>query len=596
MSITEVTPRNVQSAVKAGFERLKKYRKVRAMLIRAYVGQYYQKEFGLTGEAPLNLLYSAIRTIVPNIVNNNPVCSVVTDILDFKPYAEIQSLALTKINRDINIKAMLRAATVSAMFAMAIAKTSIASSGVTLEADGSRLDPGQLYTELLDLDDFVMSSDCMLIMSSPFLGHRIATPRQHLLDTDGYDHDLVKKLPTIESMSINGEKRVSEITGNIGEEDLEDKVHVVELWVPKAKAIVTIPDPYETTFDKYIGLGDYYGPDSGPYSFLSFTPPVDGNPLPVSPTSMIFDLHRSSNAIFRKILDQAERQKDVLLYDPAHSDVAQDILNAEDGGTIASSNPQAINSLSVGGANKDNSDMLQQLQLWFNYMAGNPDQMSGARSNAKTATQANILESNASISVEDSKSLLYDFTADIANKQRWYLHYDPLIDMLLAKRKSGGEYVQLKLTPEQRTGEYIDFITKIVPKSMTIIDPQLRTKMIMEFCTNIIPQAAMTLQTMMQVGQPFNITAYLTSVAEEMGITDWVQDLFVDPGFDQRMQLIQSMGPQNPGKAGSMGMNTTQNGGFPVQRTVNAQPTLQQGAQQGAQMPGGQMNPPMMGV
>jgi hypothetical protein len=113
-----------------------------------------------------------------------------------------------------------------------------------------------------------------------------------------------------------------------------------------------------------------------------------------------------------------------------------------------------------------------------------------------------------------------------------------------------------------------------------------------------MPQAAMTLQTMMQVGQPFNIKVYLTRVAEEMGITEWVEDLFEDPEFLQRMQLMQSMGPQNSGKAGTTGggMNTTQNGGFPVQRTVQSQPTLQQTAQQGANLPGGQMNPSMMGV
>jgi hypothetical protein len=63
------------------------------------------------------------------------------------------------------------------------------------------------------------------------------------------------------------------------------------------------------------------------------------------------------------------------------------------------------------------------------------------------------------------------------------------------------------------------------------------------------------------------------------------------------MQLMQSMGPQNAGKAGSVGgMNTTQNGGFPVQRTVQSAPTLQQTAQQGANLPGGQMSPSFMGA
>lgn len=580
MPATDVNPSQVQDAVKRGFERLKKYRRARALFIKAYCGQYYQQEFGLTGDEPLNLLYAALRAIVPNIVNNNPACEVSTDYLQYRMYADLQSMALTKVNKEINLKKLLRAAAVSAMFAMAIAKTSIAKSGVTLEIDGSEIDPGQLYTELVDLDDFVFSSDCKSIDSSPFVGHRTSTPRQYLLDTDGYDHDLILKLPAAGTKLGGNGRTVAELTAGKDDCDIEDKVHVVELWVPQAKALITIPDPYECTFDKYLSVTDYYGPDSGPYSYLAFTPPVDGNPLPVSPASMIFDLHKSANSVFRKILDQAERQKDVLLYDPAHSDTAQDIVNASDGDTIASSNPQAVQALSIGGANKENSPMLQQIQLWFNYMAGNPDQMSGLRSNAKSATQASILQGNASISVDDARGLLYDFTADIADKQRWYLHYDPLLDQMLAKRKPGGEYVQLHLTPEQRQGDFADFVTKIVPKSMTLLEPAKRAELIMQFCTNIMPQAAMALQTFMQIGQPFNIQAYLTRIAGEMGIQEWVSDLFDDPQFQQRMQMMLAMGPQSQGKAGG-GMNTMQNGGFPIQREAG-NPSMMQQAQDGA--------------
>lgn len=572
-----INPSQVQQAVKAGFERLKKYRKARAMFIKAYVGQYYQQEFGLTGNEPLNLMFAAIRAIVPNIVNNNPACKITSDYLQYKAYAELQSLALTKVNKEINIKALLRAAAVSAMFSLAIAKTSIAKSGVTLEVDNSIIDPGQLYTELVDMDDFVFSHDCKAIMASPFIGHRTSVPRQYLLDDDAFKHDLVMRLPSAGTVKDN---TVAAITASKDDTDIEDKVHVVELWVPGAKSLVYVPDPYECTFEDYLAVTDYYGPDSGSYSFLAFTPPVDGNPLPVAPTSMVFDLHKSANTVFRKILDQAERQKDLLLYDPAHSDTAQDIVNADDGATIATSNPQAIQSLSIGGANKENAPMLQQIQLWFNYMAGNPDQMSGLRSNAKSATQASILQGNASISVDDARGILYDFTADIVDKQRWYLHHDPLLDMVLAKRQPGGEQVQLRLTPEQRQGDFIDFITSIKPKSLMVVGPEERSQKVMEFCTNLMPQASMTLQAMMQVGQPFNITAYLTRIAEEWGIEDLVDDLFNDPMFQQKMQMMLAMGPQNPGKAGS-GMNTMQNGGFPVQRNVGPQNFNQQ-AQEGA--------------
>jgi hypothetical protein len=567
----EIQPKKVYSAVKAGFERLKRYRKARAMFIAAYVGQYYREEFGLTGKEPLNLVFAMIRAIIPNIIGNNPSCMVTTDILQYKNYAELLSLGLTTANKRMGLKKALRGAGTAGMFAIGIAKTSIAQSGISLDVDNG-IDPGQLYTELVDLDDFVMGATATSMENSPFLGHRVTVPRQYMLDLDIYDHDLVAQLPSAGTKLRGGEKSVIELSQSKSawNDDLQDMVNVVELWVPGADATLTLPDPDECSFSEYLGVMDFYGPKSGPYSFLALTPPVEGNPLPVSPVSMVFDLHNSANAVFRKLLDQVERQKDLLLYDPAHSDTAQDVVDAVDGDTIAATNPKdAINAISIGGQNKGNEDMLSQLQLWFNYMASNPDQMAGNRSNAKTATQSQILQGNASIGIEDARGLIYDFTADIVDKQRWYLHNDPLLNIPLAKRLDGGQHIQLFLTPEQRQGDFVDFITHIVPKSMSVLDPATRSQRIIQFCTNVIPQASMTAQTMMQSGQQFNLPLFLTRVADELGIGDWVQDLFVDPNFEQKMQLRLAMGPQPDGKAiPGQSMDTMQNGGFPVQKTV----------------------------
>ena len=84
--------------------------------------------------------------------------------------------------------------------------------------------------------------------------------------------------------------------------------------------------------------------------------------------------------------------------------------------------------------------------------------------------------------------------------------------MTLTKRKTGGEQQQLRLTPEQRQGDFLDFTFKIVARSMTKLDPMVRSKRILEFCTNVVPAAATTAMTMMQIGVPFNIQRYLTRI------------------------------------------------------------------------------------
>ncbi len=584
--IERVSPKRIQEVVNAGFKRMEVFRRTRAMFLREYAGQYYTKAHGYTGDQPINLLFSAIRSLVPTIVSRNPRNHVATDHLQFKEYAELQSLALDKIARRVKLKEVLRAWVVSAMFSLGIIRTGISASDGGILVDDQLIDPGDIYVALVDLDDFVFDPLCKSLTESSFLGNRTSVPRQFLLDNNTYDHDLVMKLPSSTMVGMNGDRTAAAELSRIGSgaftmKDLQDLVNVVELWIPGADALVTIPDPREVTFDKYLGITDYYGPKTGPYRFLSFTPPVEGNPMPVAPVSLYFDLHIAANKVFTKILDQSDAQKDILLYKTSHADTAQDILDARNNEAIGVDDPKAAVTVSFGGQNKGNEQMLAQLQVWFNYMSGNPDQAAGLSSSAETATQANILQSNAMVSIEDARDLLYDATAGVSHDCAWYLHHDPMIDMVLARRKPGMEMEQVTLTPEQRLGDVEDFVYKIISKSMSRLDPALRSKRILEFSTNVIPAQANTAMIMLQMGLPYNVQRMLTKLADELEIGDWMQEVFDDPEFQQKLEMYMMMhagGGQGGGAGGTPGstrkagpmssQGIMQNNGFPMKRDV----------------------------
>ncbi len=571
----EITPQKVQHTALRGFQRMKRYRQVRAMFIKEFVGQYYRKTRGLTGDEPINLIFHTIRTLVPNLVMKNPVNELVTNFVSQKSYGELLGLAVDTTERDIKLKQTLRAWIVDAIFALGIAKTGITASGETLQFGDTRIDPGRIYTALVNLDDFVIDPVCTEIEKATFLGDRIRVPRQLLLDTDGYDHDLVKQLPRSRYHDIS--ERVENLTkDNVSQMEmytLQDFVDVVELWVPEANAILTIPDPTQIMFDRYIRVKDYYGPKEGPYTFLSFTPPVPNNPLPVASVSVWYDLHRMANRIFKKTMNQADRQKDVLLYNPAQADEAQDIKEAEDGDVIASQDPKGINMISYGGQNRNNEMMLQQLQMWYNYMSGNPDQMAGnipsAAKGKETATRSSILQTNANISIEDARGILYDQTAEISRKIAWFLHTDPLINLPLTKRVTAGQQIQLWLTPEQRIGDFLKFTFKIRARSMSRLDPAIRSRRILEFATNLVPALMSAAQIAMQMGVAFNVKRAITKLAHELGVTEDVQDWFDDPEFEQKMAVMASLGPQDSGKASMITPGAiAQNGGFPETRNI----------------------------
>lgn len=570
----KVTPLQIQHAARNGFDRLNTYRNARASFVKRYVGQYYQKKYGFTGDQPINLLFNAIRIMVPNLVMKNPVHQVSTSFVEHRSYADLLGRGIDFTSEQINLKETLRAWIVDALFGFGIMKTTLNSSQHTVTIDDMEIDPGQVCSDIVSIDEFTFDPTCTryLFKDAMFVGHSSTIPRQQLLDTNGYDHDLVKKLPAIYNLTEQKESKDISDRMRYGKEfaSIRELVKVVELYIPQANALVTIPDPRVTTFDKYIRTVEYYGPDSGPYTYLAFTPPVPDNPLPIAPVSMWYDLDTSANDMFKKLLDQAMRQKDIIFYQPSEADAAQDALEARDGEAIAATDPSAISVQSFGGQRQSNEGMMTSIQTWFSYMAGNIEQLGGTRSSAATATQAEILQANANVTIEDSRDIIYTKTSEVGAKIGWYLFTDPLIDLPIPYRTSDDE-VTIHLTPEERRGDFFNYTFKIKAKSMTRMDPTIKTQRLIEFATNIIPAAANAAMISMKMGTPFNYPAFVTMIAEELGLEDSISEVFQDPEFMEKMQIMMLMGPQNSkSKAGGPATvaGTQQNGGFPMQSNI----------------------------
>ena len=576
MPVEEVTAQKISTVAKEGFERTRTYRRARAMYIKDYVGQYGTQVMGLSGEMPINLIFLALRILIPNLVMKEGLNKVTTEILAHKEYGELQGLALDKLQRQLKMKKLLRASCVDMAFAFTILKTSIAASDELLPVGNDvNIDPGQIYTSLVDLDDFTFDPLARSFEEASFLGHNIRLARQKLLDADGWNHDLVRRLPRAGNYPFDT-KRVEEITQSNSPQssmhELQDYVNVVELWIPEAEAIAYIPNPYQTSFKDFLHLTDYYGPAEGPYTFGSLTPPVPNNPLPIAPVGVWRDLNAMANRLMKKAIEQADSQKNIVLYDPAYADQAQAIIDAYNNKSIACGNPDAVKVVSFAGQDPENERMVQSLFGWFNMIAGNPTQMGGMRSPTSgspiSATETTALQGNAVVVLEDMRDLTYDVNADVSKKQAWYLHTDPLINVPLTKRATGSAPVQVWLTPEQRQGDWSEYTYKIVKRSMLVLEPNLRAKRIMEFYTNVIPAVMTSAQVAMQMDIAFNVPRALMQAAEEMGISDALNEIFEDPTFRKRMDYFAMQGPKDAGKGILNPKGISQQGGYPLQHSI----------------------------
>ena len=108
---------------------------------------------------------------------------------------------------------------------------------------------------------------------------------------------------------------------------------------------------------------------------------------------------------------------------------------------------------------------------------------------------------------------------------------------------SSIQEIQVFLTPEARSGDWLDFTFSIQPESMGKIDSQVRLRQAPDFGIKILPAAASAAQVMMILGIPFNVKTYILRLATEVGFK-WMDEVFYDPEFQMQMQAMMMMGPQ----------------------------------------------------
>lgn len=558
---TEIAPIKLQNAAHACEKRQRNFVAARIMFVRQFVGQYYDQSHGNIGTEPLNLIFNAIRILLPNLVMNHPKHNVSSEYVSYRDYAEMLGLALDFNGKQINLRDVYRRWIVDAIFALGILKTGICDSGTAIHFDDQTIiDPGQIYTETVDFENLVYDPHLRgPLHDSSFLGDKSRAPRQNLLDSGLYRNEFIERLPCC--TSNGGMKSVTEISRGLVRDEtyLQEEVEITELWVPNAQAITTIPGSQHVVFDDYLRVSDYEGPDNGPYTFLSFTPPVPGNPMPVSAVGIWHDLHVMANRMAKKIMDQALRQKDLVTYRRAAADDAEELRDAGDGDAVATEDPEGVKVVSFGGQNVKNEGAVDRLTMWFNMMAANPQAVGGQTMGADSATEAGILQSNANIGLEDMKDAVYIGSAEEGRKRLFYIHTDPLITQVLAKRQmtptpSGMQMqeVQVVLTPEARQGDWIDYACTIEPESMGRQDSATRLNKALDFAAKVLPAAATAATAMMQLGMPFNVQTYITRMAKEVGIT-WMDEVWFDPMFQQKMAMRVMQGPQMENSKGQPG-------------------------------------------
>lgn len=564
----EIGPKKLQQTVKAGFKRLKNFRNARVLFIRQFVGQYYDKTQGSIGTEPLNLIYNAIRVMVPHLVMKFPKHVVTSEYLAYRPYADLLGKGLDFLSKKIDYKQTLRQWVVDALFMMGIIKTGLCESDSLMYfSEDEAIDVGRPFAEPCDFEDWFIDPDCRDLKAPTIVGHRVRVARSKIMDSGLYKNEVIEQIPRVSRMGQTQEVEDLSKQSVRDAEGLFEEIDLVESWVPAANVLVTTPygGPMQ---DTYCRITDYQGPDTGPFRYLCLSPSPPNNPIPVAPVGIWQDLHVLANKMAVKTIDQAMAQKDVLAYARAAADDAEEIMRAKNLDVVSVNDPDSVKMMSFGGQQTSNDQFIDRLQLWFNLMAGNPEALGGIAERSGTATQAQILQGNAAIQLDDLKDIVYDGAAGVSRDLAWYLYTDPFIKLPLIQRDTKPMEVrtqpdgtiqilmptveerQVFLTPAARRGDFLDYHFGIKPKSMSRIDPKLRLQRALEFAVKVVPAAATAAQLCQQMGVQFSFPRFVSLVAEELDI-EWMDEVFQDPAFLAQMQMQMMAAPQQAGSQGS---------------------------------------------
>jgi hypothetical protein len=564
-------------AVELGFQRMGPQRDARYKFLAQYVGPFYAKNKGTADSeerkaSPINLMYNAVTTLVPNLVWNDPRVKIRTQVLAFKPYADTLELATNQLIAEIKLRATLRKAITDAMFGAGFIKTGIATSGQTLDLDGKWMDIGQPYADVVDFDDMVLDPLARHWDEMKFVGNRVRVAKFELLESGLYDNKLVEKLCARrdrlgkDAASLSGDyNAVQAFTGDVAE-----YVDLVEVYLPHEQTIVTIPHGNAgggADYEKVLRTVEYEGPERGPYHMLGFAH-VPDNVLPIPPASIWYYLHTMGNRIARKVTRQAERMKQVLAYEGSAVEDAQEISDADDGEAVRVDNIAGIKEVGFGGTSDDAYAYLQWVKGEFNQQAGNIDLLGGTSADQGTLGQSEILQSNGQIRLADMQNQVQAFTGEVADDLVFFLHTDPLIDLMLTKRV-GGTDTQVRYTPEMREGSFKDYVLKVEPYSMAKPDPAKKARSVSEFITAGLPAIA---QNMQAFGPAFRPDAAIKIWARENGVEE-AEEMFDSAMLAQQQQMLMAQlsasGIVPDGKAASF----AQNGGIVPPPAPPAGPT-----------------------
>lgn len=542
---------------------LRRPRSERVDMVRELVGRHYSEE-GATRDVPVNMIAMYTTIIGRKLMSNAPRAMLST----FDPSSKAMVAAMESwINKEIyrtQLAETFRRSINDSLFWGGVIKVALATPADSA-SQAWNLDAAEPFAECIDLDDFVFDIHARTFKKVTFIGHRFRAPLRVIKESKMYSKNRTELTADWDQLyNMEGDERISVIgRTSIGgdTEEYEDHVDLWEVYLPQHGVIVTLHHDQVSAFgktgdgreNKALRIQKWIGPDTGPYHILSLGE-VPGNIQPTAPVQNLLDLHKSLNRIMRKLMRQADRQKETGLVSGGAAEDGKRILETNDGEFSLVDKPENAKVVNFGGPNQANFQLFMAFKELFSWLSGNLDIAGGLSPQSKTAHQDEMLNQNSSATIGEMQSRVVEHVASVLRALCWYWHHHPTKTMKVHHVPAGAPVkgIQRVVTPERRQRvDFEDLDLRVDPYSLQHQTPQTRMTAITQLLTQIYLPLAQMFQSQ---GITISLSEFLQLSGKYMDQPDLAELFTVQ-------EPPQQEGPSGGGGSGTPGMpqETTRN-------------------------------------
>lgn len=533
--------------------KMQPFRENRLRAIRQYVGTNYSDN-GSSDKVPINLLEQAINIYRRMVAANRPQVLVRSKDMNLKAESSDFEAVINHHLHEMNFEETLQRWVLDSMFGLGVVKVGL-TPGRAGEIDGFTHDVGQVFVDNVDFEDFCFDMTAKRWDQAQFCGNRYTMPYEMAMDLKLFGNKKLTPNPYVASTNEQGDERVNTLqTGgeSIGREQYMPVVELWDVWLPYENVIVTVQaDEQAGGFynNEPLQVIDWAGPEIGPYHLLSMGD-VPGNIMPLSPASLLIDLHELVNRLFRKLGRQAERQKTLTVVAGGAEEDGRRIVNASDGDTILSDRPEATREMKFGGVDSPSLAFMIQLKDMFSYLGGNLDSLGGLAPSAKSGKHDSLLRQSASVRIDDMQARTTNAVRKVVESIADYLYYDPAPSTKVYRDIPNSDLsVKVDFNPDIREGDMLDYSIDIAPYSLQSRSPGERLSAINELMQGVIMPMSQQLQQrgivpdMDRYMEIISKYSHMSEIAEILKVAD-----FAERETMQEMSEMGAGGQQGAGK------------------------------------------------